>query len=439
MDLGAATHPGYVRSDNEDGYYASGEYAVVAVADGMGGHDYGEVASHLALEAIIQHAETIAHAEPTELPAQLHQTIQDANAAILSQTVDQEARTRMGTTIVLATLHGDRLYFAHIGDSRLYLLRGELFTQLTRDHSLVQAMVDRGEITPEEAAIHPLRHQITRVVGGDDYISPEIASQTLEPGDLVLLCTDGLSGVVPPETIRGILSGEGACQQKADALIQAALQAGGPDNITAVLVAYQRPRPAPDPPAHQFPHLSLRYTILIILLFMVVSAIVFIIWSYTHPLFYLQADPPRTDQPRYVWLYQRWIGLPMLGSKRLPNPQGIEKIPLTEVWKYAEKYGDLETGFRVEDQDTGAALLKMFVDSASSALLDQAKEAVEEGNLVNARAFLTHAKEMLEEEDKNNTRAKELGAEPDLVQQIEKMIEKAESTPSPPSENTHTR
>jgi protein phosphatase len=412
MDLGAATHPGYVRSDNEDGYYASAEHAVFAVADGMGGHECGEVASHLTLEVIVRHAEAIAGAEATALPARLHQAIQDANAAILSQAVDQESRSRMGTTIVVATIHGDRLYFAHLGDSRLYLLRGELFTQLTRDHSLVQAMVDRGEITAEEAAIHPLRHQITRVVGGDDYISPEIASQALEPGDLVLLCTDGLSGVVPPETIRGILAGEGNCQQKADALVQTALEAGGPDNITVVLIDYQRPQPASAPAALLFPHLSLRRTILLILFFMVVSALGFFLWSYTHPEFYIHSDTYRN-----VWLYQRWAGLPMLGEKRMPNTLGIA-VPLEEVQPYAEKYGNLEKGVRVEDQDAGAALLKTLVDNAGAELLEQAKDAVEGGNLAGARDLLA--------------RAETLGADPDLVMQIEKLIEKAESTPTPP-------
>jgi len=412
MDLGAATHPGYVRSDNEDGYYASAENAVFAVADGMGGHDYGEVASHLTLEVIVRYAESIADAEPTALPARLHQAIQDANAAVLSQAADQEARSRMGTTIVVATIHGDRLYFAHLGDSRLYLLRGEVFTQLTRDHSLVQAMVDRGEITAEEAAIHPLRHQITRVVGGDDYISPEIASQALQPDDLVLLCTDGLSGVVPPETIHGILAGDDTCQQKADALIQAALQAGGPDNITVVLVTYQRPHPTPAPAARPFPHLSFKYTLLILLLFMAVSALGFFLWSYTHPEFYLHAD-----RQRNVWIYEHWVGLPMLGEKRMPNTLGVA-VPLAEVQPYALEYGDLGQGVRVEDQDAGAALLKSLVDNAGATLLDQAKKAVEQRDLPAARDLLS--------------RAKTLGADPDLVAQITRLIEKAESTPQSP-------
>jgi len=420
MDLGAATHPGYVRSDNEDGYYASAEHAVFAVADGMGGHEYGEVASHLTLEVIVQHAEAIAGAESTELPARLHRAIKDANAVILSKAVDQEARNRMGTTIVVATIHGDRLYFAHLGDSRLYLLRGELFTQLTRDHSLVQAMVDRGEITAEEAAIHPLRHQITRVVGGDDYISPEIASQALEPGDLVLLCTDGLSGVVSPETIRGILAGAGNCQQKADALIQAALRAGAPDNITAVLVAYQRPQPAAVRAEHQFPHLSFKYTILIILLFMVVSALGFFLWSYTHPEYYIRADAQGN-----VWIYQHWVGLPMLEAKRMPNRLGIA-VPLDEVLPYAEQYGDLAAGRRVDDQDQGAEILKTLVDNAAAGLLEQANEAVNQGNLAEARDLIA--------------RAETLGADPDRVLEIKKIIEKAESTPaSSQSERTPPR
>ena len=202
MNFGAATHPGYVRTGNEDGYFAAPEYAVFVVADGMGGHEHGEVASKLALEVIADRAADIAHAGPPDLPVLLHDAVQAANSAIITCADTQDARSRMGTTLVLATIHDDRLYFAHIGDSRLYLLRGDLFMQLTLDHSLVQAMVDRGEITPEEAAIHPLRHQITRVVGGDEYASPEIASRALEPGDTILLCTDGLAAPSPRKLSR---------------------------------------------------------------------------------------------------------------------------------------------------------------------------------------------------------------------------------------------
>ncbi len=414
MDLGAATHPGYVRSGNEDGFYASGEFAVFAVADGMGGHEHGEIACHLALDTVVQNAEAIAHAAPTELPGILHQAIQHANTAILSQALTQDARNRMGTTVVVATINGDRLYFAHIGDSRLYLLRGEVFTQLTRDHSLVQTMVDRGDITPEEAAIHPLRHQITRVVGGDDYISPEIASQALEPGDLILLCTDGLSGAAAPETLRAILESPHTAQEKADALVQAALEAGGPDNVTAVVVAYHRPRPLIEQPAghpHQHPHLSLLQTITLTVVCLLVIALGLAGWSYHHPHYFISVDAHSR-----LGLYRNWVGLPMIQPERLPDTAD-PVLMLHEVQPHLDKYGDIHQGIAVENEDTGRAFLQELAKQTVSRLLDDAKTAIEQRDLAGARGMLAHAKA--------------LGAEENLVRQLQTLLIQAERTPTP--------
>jgi len=293
MDLGATTHTGLVRAGNEDGYYVSDSWPVFAVADGMGGHEHGEVASRLAMEAIAKLSQSLANTEPSELATQLHDAVQAANAAIFSQAQSQDARNRMGTTLVLATIHGDRLYFAHIGDSRLYLLRGEVFTQLTRDHSRVQSMVDSGEISPEEAAIHPLRHQITRVVGGDDRVSPDIASQALEPGDVILLCTDGLSGSVTSEQMKTILDSTPGAQRQSDALIDAALAAGGPDNITAVVVHYQRPREMPSATikpvsAHQRAAFG-RSTLFSVVGLLLILGTIFA-WGITHPRYTIGVD-----------------------------------------------------------------------------------------------------------------------------------------------------
>jgi len=332
MDLGAATHPGYVRTDNEDGFFVSREEAVFAVADGMGGHEHGEVASRLALEAIAKHAVNLSQAPPSELANDLYDVVQAANALILQQAEEQDARNRMGTTLVLATICGDRLYFAHIGDSRLYLLRGEIFTQLTRDHSLVQTMVDSGEISAEEAAIHPLRHQITRVVGGDNRVSPEIASQALEPGDMVLLCSDGLSGAVDPDMIKSILRTRQSAQERADALVQAALSVGGPDNITAVVISYQSPRPLPLVPStvattrhsHKAAWLSVLFTLLAVLLLATAGGI----WQYTHPTYLVAVDVNGA-----LGLYKSWPLLPMLTRQQVPTPD-VPALTLTEARPY---------------------------------------------------------------------------------------------------------
>jgi len=391
MDFGAATHPGYVRSTNEDGYFASREQAVFAVADGMGGHEKGEVASRLALEAIVQHADAIAHATPSELPTNLHQALQDANAAIISHPESQDARARMGTTVVLATICGDRLYFAHIGDSRLYLLRGDMLIQLTRDHSLVQALVDRGEITPEEAAIHPLRHQITRVVGADDVVTPEIASQNLEPGDVVLLCTDGLSGAVAQEQMKAILAAPGlTAQQRADALVRSALDAGGPDNITSVVVCYQRPHSV----AHRHaqwhlkpPHLPFWQSLLLSLLALLVLAAAVVSWEYTHPQYYVAPDAHGV-----LTLYRDWPILPMLDKQHLSVP-GVAPITYEDTKAYLSKYTDPRL-VRVDGREVGEAFLKDKAKAVVSGLLEKTKVAVEKHDVILANSCLKRARDL---------------------------------------------
>ena len=408
MDFGAATHTGYVRSGNEDGFFASRELAVFAVADGMGGHAHGEVASHLALEAIADHATILSQANPGELANDLHDTVQAANTSILSQAEAQDTRNRMGTTLVLATICGDRLYFAHIGDSRLYLLRGDVFTQLTRDHSLVQAMVDRGEISPEEAAIHPLRHQITRVVGGDNRVSPEIASQALEVGDIILLCTDGLSGAVSAETIKAALGSDATAQEKADALIQAALESGGPDNVTVVVVSYQRPHYAPKTPradaSHR--HLAPWLIVLLTLLGVLFVAAALAGWTYTHPDYTVTTDARNT-----LGLYKSWRLLSFLPRERILIPTQPE-ITLTEARPYLLKYKSVEdgthSGIHVQGKDAGVAMLNELTQGIASKLLTDAKTALEHGEMIQARTDLA--------------RAKLLHADPQMTAQIEAQL-----------------
>ena len=412
MDFGAATHPGRVRSGNEDGFFASREQAVFAVADGMGGHEHGEVASHLALDTITRYAAALSVAGPSDLANLLHDAVQEANTAILSQAVEQDARLRMGTTLVLVTICGDRLYFAHIGDSRLYLLRGTVFTQLTRDHSLVQSMVDRGEISSEEAAIHPLRHQITRVVGGDDRVSPEIASQALEPGDLILLCTDGLSGAVEVEAIKAILREDTSTQAKADALVNAALDAGGPDNVTAVVINYQQPRPLPRPQEQPVRKRALWPRILITIA--CVLALVAAIGGalYTRPMYTVASN-----SHGILTLYRSWPLLPLLKREQVPLPRSATEVTLSEARPYLSEYnpidGDITVGIRVEGKDAGIALLHDLIKNIGSGLLQQSKSALEQHQLADANNYLT--------------RARALHADPQLIQQLEIQLQQQQN------------
>jgi serine/threonine protein phosphatase PrpC len=232
----AGTDVGRTRSGNEDSLFRG--RTVFAVADGLGGHQGGEVASAAAVEPLAA-LDGRDFASPGEAAEALAAAIQDANTAILDQAAGDPDLWGMGTTVTAAALAaaGRFLQVAHVGDSRAYLLRDGTLAQLTTDHTVVGELVRRGRLTPEQAAIHPERSILTRAVGLD----PRIPVDTPDPieltsGDQVLLCSDGLTEAVDDDRIAELLSttpdGEQACRS----LIDAANQAGGPDNITVVLV-----------------------------------------------------------------------------------------------------------------------------------------------------------------------------------------------------------
>ena len=231
----AGTDVGRARSGNEDSYFCG--RTVFAVADGLGGHQGGEVASAAAVEplAALDGREFAGAGEAAEA---LAAAIREGNAAILERAAGDPGLWGMGTTMTAAALAGERhLQLAHVGDSRAYLLRDGSLEQLTTDHTVVGELVRRGRLTPEQAAIHPERSILTRAVGLD----PRVPVDTPDPvelrdGDQVLLCSDGLTEAVDDDRIAELLSagadGEAACRS----LIDAANAAGGPDNITVVLL-----------------------------------------------------------------------------------------------------------------------------------------------------------------------------------------------------------
>jgi PPM family protein phosphatase len=229
----AGSDVGLARSGNEDSYLCG--RTVFAVADGLGGHQGGEVASAAAMEPLAA-LDGRDLAEPREAAVALAGAIRDANSAILDRAAGDPALWGMGTTVTAAALAGERfLQLAHVGDSRAYLLRAGTLEQLTSDHTVVAELVRRGRLTPEQAAVHPERSILTRAVGLDPGILVDIPDPLeLQPGDQVLLCSDGLTEAVPDDRIAELLAGDGIDTCKA--LIDAANAAGGPDNITVVLV-----------------------------------------------------------------------------------------------------------------------------------------------------------------------------------------------------------
>ncbi|HEX6332058.1 MAG TPA: Stp1/IreP family PP2C-type Ser/Thr phosphatase [Actinomycetota bacterium] len=225
--VGAATDIGQVREGNEDSYLVLDP--LFAVADGMGGHRGGEVASDLAVQTIRRLFE--------QHEGSLIEQVERANRAVFERSQSDRAVSGMGTTLTAVVVDdrgGARL--AHVGDSRAYLLRDGELDLLTRDHTLVQRMVDEGELTAEEAEDHPHRHILTRVLGGEGSVSVDEGVLELRQGDRLLLCTDGLTGMVRDDEIRSLLQQTSDPQEAAERLVHAANGAGGVDNITAVVL-----------------------------------------------------------------------------------------------------------------------------------------------------------------------------------------------------------
>lgn len=233
IEAAGATDTGQVRPANEDAYLVGD--SVFAVADGMGGHLAGEVASATALEPV-RELDGKVYPDATDAVKALREAVVAANDQVSRMATDEPSYRGMGTTLTATMVEGKRVHIAHVGDSRAYLLRGGSFSQLTDDHTLVQHLVDEGQITREEAASHPQRSIVTRAIGVSREVDVDSMTLDLEPGDQLLLCSDGLTGVVDDQTIAQELSGRHAAQETLQRLVEAANEAGGPDNITAILL-----------------------------------------------------------------------------------------------------------------------------------------------------------------------------------------------------------
>lgn len=225
---GARSDVGCVRSHNEDSYLV--QSPLFCVCDGMGGHAAGEVASSIAVETI---AKTAPH---TADPALLGAAIEAANAAVIEAALNGLGKPGMGCTATAAYIEGNTIAIAHVGDSRAYLLHEGTLIRVTRDHSYVEELVDAGEITADEARVHPNRSVITRALGSDPTMYADHFSLNIEEGDRLILCSDGLSSMIPDGEIENIATQSSTAQICTDNLVDAALAAGGSDNCTVVVV-----------------------------------------------------------------------------------------------------------------------------------------------------------------------------------------------------------
>jgi protein phosphatase len=232
IEFGHLSHVGLRRELNEDTYYGDAELGLWLVADGMGGHEFGEVASALARDAVVREVRA---------GRSLVDAIRRADEDIIRHSKQRAESLPMGTTMVALRIAGNRFEVAWVGDSRAYLWNGEL-RQLSADHSYVQELIDQGAITAEQARVHPHRNVVTQALGVTDpnHLNVSMTAGELRPGMQLLLCSDGLTEEVEDARIADTLGGlDCSAQECVDTLVAAALDGGGSDNVTAVLVRCQ--------------------------------------------------------------------------------------------------------------------------------------------------------------------------------------------------------
>ena len=225
--FGSRTDIGCLRDHNEDSLVVTPP--LFAVADGMGGHAAGEVASEIAVNVLAERAPAHPDSEA------LGRAVEEANRAVIRAAHEGRGREGMGTTMTAAMLEGERLIIAQVGDSRAYLLHQGKLQQLTRDHSLMADMIEAGQLTPEEARTHPQRSVITRALGSDALLHPDIYEINVETGDRLLICSDGLSGMIFDDQIENTLRRVQDPQRCASQLVNEAIAAGGHDNVTVIV------------------------------------------------------------------------------------------------------------------------------------------------------------------------------------------------------------
>ena len=234
----ARTDVGMIRSGNEDNFAADAneQRGLFVVADGMGGHAAGEVASEMAVQIVMRELMPVADLADPGVLNRLAMALKAANRAIHDRTLTEVDKQGMGTTASVLLVAGARYLIGQIGDSRVYLLRDGALSQLTKDHSYVQEQVDLGNLTPEQARYHPYSNVITRCVGASPDVEPDIYAGEIRLGDLFLVASDGLTGMVDDRRLQQLLLARVGPERKVHSLISEANGRGGLDNITAIVV-----------------------------------------------------------------------------------------------------------------------------------------------------------------------------------------------------------
>ncbi len=240
MQFFSLTDTGKCRTNNEDSYGVKeiANFTVLVVADGMGGANSGEVASAKAIETVFEALKKPLSKKPSlpEIPRILTKVMDKANATVYKLSVSDSEKTGMGTTLDMCIVAENTVYIAHIGDSRVYKVSAEgAITKLTKDHSLVEYLLETGALTPEEAKHHPQKNIITKALGTAPKIEADIISRDIVNGDRLVICSDGLSNMVTDETIAGVAAENTPLAERAQKLVDLANNAGGRDNITVII------------------------------------------------------------------------------------------------------------------------------------------------------------------------------------------------------------
>jgi protein phosphatase len=344
VDVGSATDIGRVRERNEDSVLV--EPPLYVVADGMGGHRGGDVASQIAVETM----EELGASDRGSLADH----VRHANLAVWKRSMEDERVSGMGTTLTAVRIDGDSLVLAHVGDSRAYLLRNGSLSKLTTDHTLVERMLRSGEITEEEAEVHPHRNVMTRALGTDEQVEVDEESIVLQSDDVLLLCSDGLTGMVTEDQIQAILEQSDGPQQAADRLVKAANRAGGIDNISVVVLRASGDGAAPParrvaPPSPKtVARWALRVGVpLLVLLVLGVAGR----W-YLDRQWYVAPDGGR------VAIFQG-VPLTILGFD-LGHSVQRTTVPADEVAALDEKYPAFADGITVADRDEAVDLVEQM-------------------------------------------------------------------------------
>lgn len=232
INYAVASDIGKVRKKNEDSYFVDPDNEIWIVADGVGGNKNGEIASQLAAQTIDRRIRQ---------GASVQEAIMEAHKVILKAGEDNPSFQGMATTVVVCKIHNSAWEISWVGDSRAYLWNGEYLQRLTTDHSYAQHLIDEEEITEDEADQHPMRHVLMHALGSGEIelLRIDTVSGSLAEGDQVLMCTDGLCGLVPDSTLEDVLEQKLSVKKSLDDMLQLALDAGGTDNITAILMSYQ--------------------------------------------------------------------------------------------------------------------------------------------------------------------------------------------------------